>query len=327
MIAIGTSFYDTLFYALGGASFDARTLSFSAPSYSTLVWAAFGACLGSFANVLIHRLPREESIVFPRSRCPKCSAPIALSDNIPLLSWLLLRGRCRHCREPISGRYPSVELLLALIGAALSMRWGDPAWVGPALLASTGLVAIAFIDWDTLLIPDELSLGLVALGLLASPLNPVLGYEADALWLRPLTSFVGALSGYLGCLFIAVLGEKLFGKEAMGGGDLKLLAAVGAWSGALGALDCVMAASFIGAFYGMARILRRASLRYRGRLGKLLERFARVSKRPKRPLLWTLKLLRSRIHREPPIPFGPFLSAGALLNLFYLLPVGFPFSF
>ncbi|HAH08439.1 MAG TPA: prepilin peptidase [Elusimicrobia bacterium] len=327
MIAIDLSFYDTLFYALGGAPSDARSLAFSGPSYPALVWAAFGLCLGSFANVLIHRLPREESIVRPRSRCPKCAAPIAFKDNIPVLSWLLLRGRCRNCREPISGRYPAVELLLGLLGAALAMRWSEPAWVGPALLASVGFVAIAFIDWDTLLIPDELSLGLVVLGLLASPLNPVLGYETEKLWLRPLTALVGALAGYAGCLLIAILGEKMFGKEAMGGGDLKLLAAVGAWSGALGALDCVMVASFIGAFYGMARILRRASLRYRGRLGPLLDRFARVSGRRRSPARWTLHLLRGRVHREPPIPFGPFLSAGALLNFFYLLPVGFPFTF
>lgn len=297
---------------------------------TALAWAAFGLCLGSFVNVLIYRLPLDESIILPRSRCPRCSGPIAWHDNIPVLSFLLLGGRCRSCREPISWRYPLVEIVVGALAVGLSLRWGSSLWPAAALLASAGLVAIALIDWDTTYIPDELSVGLIAAGLLASPLNPILGQGAFVKWGRCLPSLTGALAGFLACLFVAWLGEKIFGKEAMGGGDMKLLGAVGAWSGALGALDCILVAAFLGSFFGFARILRRAGPRYRGRLGPLFDRAARRYGRPLSPLrslCWSLRLLRSRIHREPPIPFGPFLSAGAIFNFFHLLPVGFPFNF
>lgn len=249
--------------------------------------AAFGLCIGSFINVVIHRLPKGRSLIRPGSHCPRCRAPIRWRHNVPLASFLVLGGRCGHCRRPIPWRYPLVEALLGALAGALWWRWpGQGFWLFLSIWAVAILVAIAFIDLDTFLIPNELSLGLLALGLAAAPLNPLLGSGAGE---RLLASAAGALGGFLLCWGVAVFGEFLFKKEAMGGGDIKLLAAVGAWSGALGAFDCLVVGSLFGAFYGGSMVLRR------------------------------------RLARQDPIPFGPFLSLGAILNFFYILPLGFPF--
>jgi leader peptidase (prepilin peptidase)/N-methyltransferase len=248
-----------------------------------------GACLGSFVNVLIHRLPNDESIVWPPSRCPRCRKGIAFYDNVPLLSWLLLAGRCRRCHGAISPRYPLVELAVACLALGLWRRWGaeSPAWAALAAVAAGALVAVALIDWDTFLIPDELSLGLLVLGLCAAPLNPCFG-DVPA-WKSFFYALRGGAAGFALCYATAWFGERLFGREAMGGGDIKLLAAVGAWSGALGAFNCLMLGSLVGSIYGVALLARGGA------------------------------------KRSDPIPFGPFLSAGAVFGLFVRLPPGFPF--
>jgi len=248
----------------------------------------FGSVFGSFLNVVIHRLPREESIVRPRSRCPRCAAPIAWYDNIPMLSWLALGGRCRRCRKPISPRYPLVEAASALLAAGLQRRWPDlPGWGAAAALACLALLAVALIDWDTFLIPDELSLGLVLSGLLFSPINPY--FDAGGRWwLSALWCARGAAVGLAIGWGLAVGGEFVFKKEALGGGDVKLLAGVGAWTGMLGAFDCLMIGSLLGSIYGV----------------------------------WLLASGRAK--RADPIPFGPFLACGAVFNFFYLLPLGWP---
>ncbi len=246
-----------------------------------------GACLGSFINVVAYRLPKEESVVSPGSRCPRCRRAIAFHDNVPILSWLMLGGRCRHCRKPISPRYPVVEALMACLSLGLWERWQDqPLWAALVILAAGALLAVALIDWDTMLIPDELSLGLLGLGLAAGPFNPLLGPGLPGL----LYALRGAAIGLAICWGTAWAGERIFKKEAMGGGDVKLLAAVGAWTGGVGAFDCLLLGSFLGSLYGLALILRR------------------------------------RLTRSDPIPFGPFLSLGAIFNFFVLLPLGFPFS-
>lgn len=254
--------------------------------YALAFW--LGASIGSFLNVVIYRLPREESVVRPRSRCPRCGKMIRWYDNIPVASWLWLRGRCRACRGRISPRYPLVEAAMGALAAGLWARWPQlPLWAAAAGVCSAFLLAIALIDWDTFLIPDELSLGLLAAGLAASPLNPY--FTRGHWWRPPLSSLEGAAVGFLVCLAVAELGERLFGKEAMGGGDVKLLAAVGAWTGGVGAFDCLMVASLLGSVYGIGLMLR------------------------------------GKARRSDPIPFGPFLSAAAVFNLFLLLPLGFPF--
>jgi leader peptidase (prepilin peptidase) / N-methyltransferase len=247
----------------------------------------FGAIYGSFLNVVVHRLPREESLVRPGSRCPRCRKPIAWHDNVPVLSWLLLRGRCRACRKPISPRYPAVEAAMGALAAALQRRWPqDPAWAGAAALAGGALLAVALIDWETFLIPDELSGGLAVAGLLFAPLNPYLG--AGAWWVRPLHALIGGLVGFAMTFAIAQIGEWIFKKEALGGGDVKLLAGVGLWTGAVGAFDCMMIGSVLGAVYGLSLIAS------------------------------------GRAKRSDPIPFGPFLAFGALVNFFWLMPLGWP---
>jgi len=260
-----------------------ESLSFAA----WMFWPLCGLCFGSFINVVIHRLPKDLSLIRPRSRCPRCSRPIAFYDNVPILSWILLRGKCRGCGKPIPWRYPLVEALVGAAGFGLWWRWeGQWLWVLAALMAVAALVAITFIDIDEFIIPNELSLGLLVLGIAAAPLNPL--FSGSALWKFAL-SFGSGLAGFLLCWAVAAFGEFVFKKEAMGGGDVKLLAAVGAWSGPLGAFDCLFIASLIGALYGISLIFQ------------------------------------GKIRRRDPIPFGPFLAAGAILNFFYLLPFGFPF--
>jgi len=247
-----------------------------------------GACLGSFINVVAYRLPREESLVFPGSRCPSCGRPIAPYDNIPILSWLLLRGRCRRCGKPISARYPLVELLMASVSLAVWLRWpGRPGWAVTAILAVGDLLALSLIDWDTGFIPDALSLPLIAAGLLCAPINPIL---ARASWYRSVAaSALGAAVGFLICWGTAELGKRVFGKEAMGWGDVILLAGVGAWTGGTGAYDCLLVGSLLGTVYGVGRVLK------------------------------------GELSMADPVPFGPFLAAGAVFNFFCLLPLGFPF--
>lgn len=255
-----------------------------------LAAAAYGACFGSFLNVVIHRLPREQSLLRPRSRCPRCAAPIRWFDNVPVLSWLLLRGRCRACRARISARYPLVELAMAALAAALWLRWpGRPLWAAAAALAAGALLAVALIDWDTFLIPDELSVGLALAGLLISPLNPYLDPgPAGEWWRAPWWSLRGALFGFAMGWGVAAVGELWLKQEAFGGGDVKLLAGIGAWTGMTGAYDALLLGSFLGAAYSV------------------------------------FLLASGRLKRRDPIPFGPFLALAAVFSLFRLLPFGWP---
>jgi leader peptidase (prepilin peptidase)/N-methyltransferase len=252
-----------------------------------LAAALYGSIFGSFLNVVVFRLPREKSVVAPRSRCPRCRAAIAWYDNIPVLSWLILRGRCRSCGKPISARYPLVEAATALLAAGLVRRWPESLpWAAAAAGASGVLLAVALIDYDTFLIPDELSLALVAGGLLCAPLNPYFAGEGwrIAVW----WSLRGGLAGLALGWALAAGGEAVFKREALGGGDVKLLAGVGAWTGAVGAIDALVFGSLLGSIYAV-------------RL-----------------------LLAGRARRSDPIPFGPFLAAAAAFNFFRLLPLGWP---
>lgn len=213
-------------------------------AFLVAVAVALGLALGSFANVLIYRLPRGLSVVSPGSRCPRCERPIRAWQNVPVFGWLLLRGRAACCGARISPRYPLVEALGGLLGAAVMLRvilpdYGDaPAWVGGVtcflyLLLGIALLAAFFIDLEHMLLPDVLTLGGVALGLLSVPLRP----QATLLG-----ALIGAAAGALIVWFPFIfLYEKLKGHAGMGLGDAKLLALAGAWFGWQGAVFALFA--------------------------------------------------------------------------------------
>ena len=262
---------------------------------SPLVLALLGLCIGSFLNVVIHRLPlmmerswRIESaellgvvidaparitLSTPRSRCPTCGHAIAWHENVPLLAYLRLGGKCAACKTPISARYPAVEVLTALLFAACGWRFGAQAsvllWCG----FSATLVALAFIDLDTMILPDDLTLPLMWAGIVSS-----------ALGLIPVTlaaSVGGAVAGYLALWFVFHAYRLIRGKEGMGAGDFKLLAALGAWLGWQLIPSIILLSSAVGAAIGLSLIVLR------------------------------------RHGRDVPIPFGPYLAGGGIAALFF----------
>jgi leader peptidase (prepilin peptidase)/N-methyltransferase len=205
--------------------------------------AALGACLGSFANVLIYRLPRNLSCVRPRSHCPACRREIPWYDNIPLCSWLLLRGRCRGCGAAISVRYWVVELLGALCGLIACWRFG-PGVIGLAgMIFLIDLLAVALIDWEHMVIPHTLTVGGIVVGLGAAPFGGV-GLATSAL---------GCVSG-AGVILILAYGYRLFrGRIGMGGGDVMLMGMVGAFLGVRGVLLVIFGGAFLGCLFIVLR--------------------------------------------------------------------------
>jgi len=191
----------------------------------------FGIIFGSFLNVCIHRFPREESIVHPGSHCPHCNRPLCWHENIPLLSFVILRGRCRGCRGNISPRYFFVELASGLIWIAFWKGFGFSSTAAAGILLFSVLLAVTMTDFETGYIPDKLTLPTMGVGLLVSALFPAMHHQA--LWYRGLgDSALGLLAGGGTLLLTGLLGNVLFKKESMGGGDIKLLAMLGAFLGA-----------------------------------------------------------------------------------------------
>lgn len=264
------------------------------PALFTGLVFLFSLLVGSFLNVAIYRLPkmmeaewhaqcaelRGEPVAdvpvynlwVPRSACPQCGHQITALENIPLISWLFLRGRCSSCSTPISARYPLVELLTAVLSAAVAWKWGVSMQALGALLLVWSLVTLAFIDLDTTLLPDSLTLPLVWLGLLLN-MNGVFVPLADAV--------IGAMAGYLILWSVYWLFKLVTGKDGMGYGDFKLLAAIGAWLGWQMLPVTLLLSSVVGALIGIAMIV-------------LVKHDRRV-----------------------PIPFGPYLAGGGLVALFF----------
>ncbi len=206
-------------------------------SFGVVVAGVFGAIFGSFLNVCIVRLPADQSVLRPRSRCPKCGTPIAWHDNVPIVSWLLLRGRCRRCAQPIAIRYPLVEALVAAMWAGAVWYYGLHLDALAAAVFATLLLGIALTDAGHLIIPDEFSLGGLVLGLSLSLRAGLPGLTHAVL---------GAAVGF-GVLFVvAWAGEKVFRKEAMGGGDIKMMAMVGAFVGWKGVLLTIFGGALLG---------------------------------------------------------------------------------
>jgi leader peptidase (prepilin peptidase)/N-methyltransferase len=262
--------------------------------------AIIGLVIGSFLNVVIHRLPvmidRElhlecaglagahieppaprYSLVRPRSACPGCGAPITALQNIPVVSWLWLRGRCANCQQPISPRYPVVELVTAVLSALVAWRFGFTAHTAAVLLATWILIALFVIDIEHQLLPDRLTLPLLWLGLLGSVTLPASRHFPVA----PASAIIGAACGYVSLWLVYHLGRWLFGKEGMGFGDFKLLAALGAWVGWQQLVPLVLLASLTGSIIGITLIVLRLQA------------------------------------RSTPIPFGPYLAAAGWLVLVF----------
>jgi leader peptidase (prepilin peptidase)/N-methyltransferase len=264
-------------------SLYANLLSFS-PASLAIPSLVLGACLGSFLNVVAWRLPRDQSIVTPPSRCPRCGTRLRWHDNVPILGWLLLRGRCRHCRTPIPLRYPAVELLTA--GLWVAMLGARPEAMGsapnPWLLLLAGwilvcwLIPLVLVDLERMLLPEPLCRWGLITGLVVTA---VIGGLQGEVALRSLllSHLTAAAAGLLGFEALALFGRWLVGREAMGQGDGRLAALIGAWLGPLGLATTVALAVFGGAVIGG---------------------FARVT---------------GRLGPKQPFPFGPFLAAAALV--------------
>ncbi len=255
-----------------------------------------GAAVGSFLNVVIARVPEGESVVRPRSRCPACRAPIAWYDNLPVVSWLALRGRCRACGVRISPRYPVVELLGAAAAWLAWRRHGLSAAAAVELAFVAILVALAAIDLDRWELPHELTRPLVVLGLAGSALS-----LTAAPGIR--SSAVGAAAGFAAFWLVMKLGRLLAKREAMGAGDVWLLSGLGAYLGAAALLPVVMLASIQGSVVGIALAA----------LGKGQPGPAPGAPPPESDRDW--------IPPRNSVPFGPFLVAGALEWLFLAAPL------
>ncbi|MCC7311305.1 MAG: prepilin peptidase [Sulfuritalea sp.] len=271
---------------------------FADPAVFTLAAGLLGLMVGSFLNVVIHRLPimmerdwaaqcaelRGEappaleplSLAKPRSRCPKCGHPITALENIPVISWLVLRGRCKGCAAPISPRYPLIEALTGLLFGLAAWHFGFTAAGLGALVLIAALFALTVIDFDTQLLPDDITLPLLWIGLALNAFNVYTDLKS---------AVIGAMAGYLSLWSVYWLFKLFTGKEGMGYGDFKLLAALGAWLGWQMLPLTILLSSMVGAVVGISMMVI------------------------------------ARHGRNVPIPFGPYLAAAGLIALVWGKPL------
>ncbi|MCJ7498125.1 MAG: prepilin peptidase [candidate division Zixibacteria bacterium] len=205
-----------------------------------------GLAIGSFLNVCIYRIPLRKSIIFPASHCPKCGNKIRAFDNIPILSYLILKGKCRYCKEKISSIYPAVELLSGLLFLSLYLRYGLSWEFASKIFLFTSLLVIFFIDLKYQLIPDVITLPGIVIGFIFSILAQSPPF---------LESLIGFFAGGGILYLIAIFGDKFFKKESMGGGDIKLAAMLGTFLGWKMVLLVIFLASFLGAIAGIIFII------------------------------------------------------------------------
>ena len=271
-----------------------------APLLLLVLVAVVGLCVGSFLNVVIHRIPKmlergwraqcaelsgvstpdepAYNLIVPRSQCPACGHPISALQNIPVVSYLVLRGRCAACNAPISARYPIVELLTATLTVAAVLKFGPTPTALAACVLLWTLIALTFIDVDTQLLPDNLTMPLLWAGLLANVLGAL-----PEVSLRE--SVIGAVAGYLTLWVVYWLFKLIRGKEGMGYGDFKLLAALGAWLGWKALPAIVLMASVVGAAIGIGLVV------FKGR------------------------------DHQIPLAFGPYLAVAGAIVLFFGRPL------
>ena len=289
--------FDSVFFMLTGS-----------PAAWIIFILVIGLLVGSFLNVVIHRLPimmdrewksqaqeilgppayeppRSENttpttynLVVPRSACPKCGAMITAWQNIPVVSYLFLRGACANCKTKISIRYPLIELLTGVLSAAVAWKFGVTWYCGAALVLTWALIALSAIDFDHQLLPDDITLPLLWIGLLLS-LAPTIA--SVGLPVSSRDSIIGAAAGYVSLWSVYKLFKWLTGKEGMGYGDFKLLGALGAWLGWQMLLVIILLSACVGAIVGISLVV------FRGR------------------------------DRDIPIPFGPYLAAAGWIALMW----------
>jgi leader peptidase (prepilin peptidase)/N-methyltransferase len=232
---------------MSGASYKMDLLTPLLSSFGLFASFFYGLCMGSFANVCIYRMPLDLSIVFPPSSCPKCSAKIKWRDNIPLLSYIYLGGKCRNCKNQISYVYPTVELICGLLFALLFYKYGLTIPFFIFALMSFCLIVVSGIDYYHQVIPDIFPLILIIAGLASAVFNDTLGVS----YFKRLTDSVfGALAGGGSLFIIGIIGKQIYKKDALGGGDVKLMAGVGALIGWEKVLFAIFMASFFGALAG-----------------------------------------------------------------------------
>jgi leader peptidase (prepilin peptidase)/N-methyltransferase len=231
-----------------------------------------GLIVGSFSNVCIYRIPRNESIIYPASHCPNCRSNISPKDNIPLLSYILLKGRCRNCKIKISIQYPIVELLTGLIYLIIYLTYGLGIQSLIYIILSSALIIISFIDLNEQIVPDVISLPGIAIGFILSFFVPYISFINSAL---------GVVAGGGTILIIGLVGSVIFKKEAMGGGDVKLAAMIGAFLGWRYIIISLFLGFFLGALAGIFLILSKIK------------------------------------SREDAIPFGPFIVLGSFITLLW----------
>jgi leader peptidase (prepilin peptidase)/N-methyltransferase len=283
----------------------------------------FGLLFGSFLNVCIHRLPLGLSVVTPRSACPECKQPIAFYDNLPVLSWLILGGRCRHCKTPISPRYLLIELLTGLLFLACYWHFGLTLSTLKYCMLSFLLLGLIFTDAETKLLPDKMTLPGLALGLIFSLLVPVNDLAAQFLPGMMNLPFSGDISARLVSLIDALLGASLGasfiygagaiylrwrGTEGMGFGDVKLMAMVGAFLGMKLTIFTIFTASLAGSFFGVTTVF----VVWLKRTHRFMKRLANAQAARRRG--WQSAQV---VFRNYQMPFGVFLGSMALIALFF----------
>ena len=275
----------------------------SSPGLFIAMAFLFSLLIGSFLNVVIYRLPimmqrewheearkivdepvedlpeGEFNLSVPRSRCPSCGQQITALQNIPVVSWLILRGKCANCSSPISARYPAIELLTAILTAVTAWRFGFGYEAAAAILLTWVLIAISFVDLDHQLIPDSMSVPLIWIGLFLSLFHPLA--NAEILFVEPKTAIIGAVAGYLILWSVNAVFRLVRGMDGMGYGDFKLLAALGAWLGWLSLPLIIFMSAVVGAIVGLGMIV-----------------FLKHDKRI-------------------PIPYGPYLAAAGWITMLW----------
>jgi leader peptidase (prepilin peptidase)/N-methyltransferase len=240
----------------------------------------FGSVIGSFLNVLIYRMPREEKIGLSRSRCPHCKKTIVWYDNIPFFSYIFLKGKCRNCKGPISLRYFIVEFITAFMLCVVWWKYGNPVFSAVYFVFAAMLIVDSFIDLEFFIIPDATNFIGLLFGLLVSAIFPQLLGE-QIWWHGLLRSLLGAFVGGVSLFLIAVVAEFMLKKEAMGMGDVKLLAMMGSFIGWKMVLFTIFASSLLGTIGGILLII-----------------FGKTTMKGR-------------------IPFGPYLAMGAVVSLFW----------